>query len=301
MYISAIVCTYNREKYLYNVLASIAGNDLDVSKYEIVLVNNNSTDATEAGFQRFKADYPNVSTVYCVETNQGLSYARNRGIAEAHGDVVVYVDDDALVNDKYLSTYFDFFENHTEYDAAGGPIIPRYETSEPDWMSHYTRLLLTGYLYKGEKESEFLGGSYPGGGNAAYRKSVFDKVGLFNVDLGRKGVGLMGSEEKDIFDKMRGRGMRIGYLPTAILYHLIPDFKLQPDYLVRLSHAIGQGERARTLAVSKTKYRKRVFMEGVKWCGTIAYWFVYFLQGKKQKGGKLIAFRHNVSRGLLGR
>ena len=301
MFLSAIICTYNREKYLYNVLASLANNDIDVSKYEIVLVNNNSTDNTESEYQRFKTDYPNVSTIYCIETNQGLSYARNRGIAESHGDLIVYVDDDALVNEKYLSTYFNFFENHSEFDAAGGPIIPKYETSEPEWMSHYTKLLLTGYLYKGEVETEFVGNAYPGGGNAAYRKSVFDKVGLFNVELGRKGVGLMGSEEKDIFDKMRGLGMRICYLPSAILYHLIPDFKLKHDYLVRLSYAIGRGERVRTQAISKAKYYNRVFMEIVKWAGTLAYWLLYFVQGNKQKGEKLIAFRLNVSKGLFGK
>ena len=107
--LSVIICTYNREKYLYNVLKSIAENDFSVDEYEIVLVNNNSTDGTEAECGRFRRDFPQVSFRYVVEKNQGLSHARNRGIAEAKGGILIYVDDDALVNKEFLRTYADFF------------------------------------------------------------------------------------------------------------------------------------------------------------------------------------------------
>ena len=109
IYISVIICTYNRDKYIYNVLKSIAENTLSRDKYEIVLVNNNSTDSTETECNRFCTDYSNVKFRYLIETNQGLSYARNRGIQEAEGNVVVYVDDDATINKEYLQTYYDFF------------------------------------------------------------------------------------------------------------------------------------------------------------------------------------------------
>ncbi len=99
--LSVIICTYNRQKYIYNCLRSIANNTLEPTQYEIVLINNNSTDNTEAECNRFCTDYPQVRFNYFVETNQGLSYARNRGIAEAKGEVLVYVDDDAVVNKDY--------------------------------------------------------------------------------------------------------------------------------------------------------------------------------------------------------
>lgn len=301
MLISAIICTYNRDKYLYNVLKSLADNDLSNDKYEIVVVDNNSTDNTKSEYERFVVDFPQVRISYCFERNQGLSYARNRGLDESKGDVVVYVDDDARVNNIYLRTYYEFFEKRPDCDAAGGPIIPIYESSEPKWISYYTRLLLTGYLYKGKTEKPFSGSSYPGGGNAAYRMSVFDKVGKFNVDLGRKGTGLMASEEKDIFDKMHSLGMKIQYLPDAVLYHIIPDYKLTDEHIVRLSYSIGQSERVRTKSISQAKYHKRVFMEFVKWVGTMAYWVLYFVSGHPQKGNKLILFRRYVYKGLLGK
>ena len=168
-------------------------------------------------------------------------------------------------------------------------------------MSHYTRMLLTGYKYDGENIREFASNDYPGGGNAAYRVSVFKQVGLFNVELGRKGDNLAASEEKDIFDKMKALGMRIYYLPTAILYHLIPERKLTDDYFNRVSYGIGQSERFRTKSISEGKYRKRLFQEAVKWGGTIVLWIGFALKGQFKKGNKLVAFRKYATRGLLGK
>lgn len=297
--LSLILCTYNRDKYIYNVLKSIAGNDYPHTDYEIVLVNNNSTDDTESECKRFRQDFPGIRFNYCVETNQGLSYARNRGIQESKGDILVYVDDDALVNKEYLQTYADFFARNPDIAAAGGPIIPQYETEEPAWMSHYTRQLVTGKLYLGDKECEFPKNAFPGGGNAAYRKSVFDKIGLFNVELGRKGNSLIGAEEKDLFDKMTTIGIRFFYLPTAILYHIIPEKKLTQDYFNRLTYSIGVSERYRTLQISKGKYLKRLISEAIKWAATLVLWLKFAVILQFAKGNKLVLFRWNVTKGLL--
>lgn len=300
MFASVIMCTYNRDKYIYNVLKSIADNKISKDKYEIVLVNNNSNDNTEAECNRFTADYPDVKFRYFIERNQGLSYARNRGIQESNGDLLVYVDDDALINDEYLQTYISFFDQHPEIDAAGGPILPKYETEEPSWMSTFTRQLITGKLYLGDNIREFPSQSFPGGGNAAYRKSVFDKVGLFNVELGRKGDSLIGAEEKDIFDKMTTLGMRFFYLPNAILYHLIPEKKLTKEYFDKLTYSIGKSERIRTKNISTWKYIKRIIMEGVKWAASFVLCAFHTVRLSPSKGIKLIQFRWNVTKGLLG-
>ena len=274
--ISVIICTYNRDKYIYNVLKSLALGTLEHSAYEIILVDNNCTDNTRKEVDHFCNVFPQVSLRYFVETNQGLSHARNRGIKESKGDILVYVDDDATVNPEYLKTYADWFESHPETDAAGGPIIPHYETgSEPKWMTYFIKRLLTGYLYFGDKAKPFPGDNYPGGGNAAYRSRVFEKVGLYNVELGRNGNNLGGGEEKDIFDKMKREGMQFVYLPDAILYHSIPGYKLEADYFNRLTTGIGQSERARTLRIGKSSYRKRLLSELKKWCATIVLWCFY--------------------------
>ena len=95
MKFSVIFCTYNREKYIYNAMKSIAEQDFPSTDYEIVLINNNSTDSTESICNRFSEDYPQVRFRYFVETNQGLSYARNRGVKESRGDILVFVDNRA--------------------------------------------------------------------------------------------------------------------------------------------------------------------------------------------------------------
>ena len=297
--LTVIICTYNREKYIGNLLEAIARNDLPQTEYEIVLVDNNCTDNTHGICQSFEKAHPDVCFRYVVEAEQGLSAARNRGIKEAKGDVLVYVDDDALVNPNYLREYAEHFDSHPNTMAAGGPIEPLYETEAPAWMTPYTKALLTGWLNYGDKVRTFPKGRFPGGGNAAYRKSVFDKVGLFNTALGRKGNGLMSSEEKDIFDKMHTLGMTILYLPTPVLHHIIPQSKLEKPYFDKLTRQIGISERQRTLAISRTKYIQRLISEVIKWAGTIVLFCGYTLQGHPSKGYKLILFRRNVTAGLL--
>jgi hypothetical protein len=124
-------------------------------------------------------------------------------------------------------------------------------------------------------------------------------VGLFNVELGRKGNSLIGAEEKDLFDKMTTHGMHFYYLPTAILYHIIPPHKLTPDYFNRLTYGIGVSERYRTLQIGKKKYFVRLVKEAVKWAATLVLWTGFALRGQFNKGNKLISFRRNVTRGLI--
>ena len=297
--LSIIVCTYNREKYLYNALKSIAENDFSCDKYEIVLINNNSTDNTENECKRFQNDFPQVNFNYVIEKNQGLSFAKNRGIDEAKGDIVVYIDDDATVNREYLKSIYEFFNENHSVMAVGGPIFPVYETKEPSWMSHYTKVLVTSYKYEGNKIIKFKGDKFPSGGNASFRKNVFNIVGKFNTKLGRNDISLIGAEEKDIFTKMKAIYMPIYYLPRMILYHIIPPTKLTSAYFNKLTLSIGQSERIRTLDISKITYIKRLCAELVKWTATIILFLGFCLKFQTQKGTKLLLFRKNVTKGLL--
>ena len=297
--LTVIICTYNRDKYIGNLLESIARNDFPRDQYEILLVDNNCTDSTSSVCEQFAARHPDVNFRYAREYEQGLSAARNKGIREAKGDILLYVDDDALVDEHYMSDYADFFASHPEVMAAGGPIEPFYETAEPTWMTRYTKALLCGWLNYGDKVRPFPSGRYPGGGNAAYRREVFERVGFFNTSLGRKGTSLMASEEKDIFDKMSSLGMQVRYLPGPVLHHIIPQTKLERPYFDKLTLQIGASERTRTKALSPGKYLRRLFAEAVKWGGTLVLLGGYTLQGHPMKGWKLVQFRLNVTKGLL--
>ncbi len=297
--LTVIICTYNRDKYIGQLLESIAKNSLPKSEYEILLVDNNCTDNTRKICEDFVSLHKKISFRYVVETEQGLSAARNCGLKNAKGELVVFVDDDAFVDENYLSEYVDFFDKHPDVMALGGPIEPFYETQEPKWMSQYTKALLTGWMNYGNQARLYPRGRYPGGGNAAYRKLIFDKVGYFNTELGRKGNLLLSSEEKDIFDKMNSIGMKVMYIPKPVLHHCIPQAKLENDYFNRLTLQIGKSERIRTLAIGKLKYFKRLFLEIIKWGGTIVLLCAYFIRGNFMKGWKLVIFRKNVTKGLI--
>lgn len=297
--LSLIVCTYNRDKYLYGALKCIAENGFPTDGYEIVLVNNMSTDSTEAECDRFAKDYPGVHFRYFVETNQGLSFARNRGIKESRGDVLVFLDDDSYIQTGYLSNLQRRLSEHEEVDAFGGKINPVFESGEPPkWLSKWNYSWVSA-IDMGDKVCQFGAKSFPIGANMGIRKDFLEKVGEFNTRLGRSKKNLMGGEEKDLFDRIRQRGGIIFYFPDVVVQHVIPPSRTTQDYIKRLGESVGRSERIRTIGVSRWKYLKRLFTELVKWGGTLVIWLGFAIQGQFEKGNILVLFRFHVTKGLL--
>ena len=114
--ITLIICTYNREKYIGPLLDSIAKNNYPTTDYEIVLVDNNCTDNTRGVCEQFTAAHPEVTLHYVVEPEQGLSAARNKGINEAEGDFVWFVDSDDWIEPGCLPKMLDFLRQHPHLD-----------------------------------------------------------------------------------------------------------------------------------------------------------------------------------------
>ena len=121
--ISVIICTYNRADLLTDVLQTVCEQTLERSEYEVIVVDNNSTDDTSAVSHTFVARYSNVR--YCFEPQQGLSHAPNRGWREARGDVVIYLDDDCIVPYGTQVVASEIIEQHFP-DLFGGPFEPFY-------------------------------------------------------------------------------------------------------------------------------------------------------------------------------
>ncbi len=297
--LSIIVCTYNRDKYLYGALKCIAENGFPTKDYEIVLVNNLSTDNTEAECLRFQSDYPEVDFRYFVETNQGLSFARNRGIKESQGETLLFLDDDSYIQKNYLKNLQRQLGEHPEADAFGGKIDPVFESGEaPKWLSKWNYSWVSA-IDMGDKVCQFKGKAFPIGANMGIRKAMLDKIGLFNTQLGRSKKNLMGGEEKDLFERIRQQGGRIYYFPDVVVHHVIPPSRTTKDYVKRLGEGVGRSECLRTLGVSKWKYLKRLLSEVVKWGGTGVLFLGYTLTFSPAKGLILVQFRWNVTKGLL--
>lgn len=299
--LSIIICTYNRSKYIYRTLEKIACNDFPCDKYEIVLVNNNSTDATSEECARFNRDYPRVDFHCFIELQQGLSYARNRGIAESRGEVLIFLDDDAFVCADYLQKMQHYLEQYPQVKAFGGKIKPYYESgAAPDWMSKWSYSWVSA-LDKGNKVCTFRHKEFPIGANMGIYRMLLDECGVFNTNLGRTGNNLMGGEEKDLFSRFRASGYKLFYFPEISVEHCIPESRLTRDFIDRLATGVGKSERVRTQNISWWSFYKRCVGEMIKWGGTVVLWIRFLVCLQPKKGNKLIRFRYNVTRGLLGR
>lgn len=295
--ISFIICTYNREKYIYECLSRLGRNTVK-DGWEIVLVNNNSTDNTAAECERFVKDYMPKNYRYFVETQQGLSFARNRGIAEAHGDWFVFLDDDTMVEPDYIANLQKNLKEHSEAKAFGGSIDPFFEGEAPAWLSPWTMIFVSA-IDLGNAVVPFKNKQYPIGANMGISRAAIERVGVFNTALGRVGNNLMGGEEKDIFNRIRQAGIEILYFPDIKVRHCIPPKRTTKEFIAKLGSGVGQSEKLRTQRIGTFAYMNRLLSECIKWCGTIVIWLYYAIQGHRSKGDILVIFRHNVTKGLL--
>lgn len=296
--LTIVICTYNRDKYIYQTLQKIALNTFSANKYEIILVNNNSTDRTETECKRFQSDFPELNFRYFIEKQQGLSFARNRGIEESKGDTIIFIDDDAFMETNYLHNLSVNLKSYPEVSAFGGKIIPCFENGKtPEWLSRWTYIWVSA-IDKGQRISKFKGKSYPIGANMGFRRICF-QYGKFNTSLGRNKDNLMGGEEKDIFKRLKKHNLNIYYFPDIQVTHMIPEKRTTNEFIQKLALGVGKSEKIRALGISRLYYWKCVLNEGIKWAATLILCAAYILSAKPKKGFILIYFRRYVSQGLL--
>ena len=295
--LSVVVCTYNRADCILDALNSLVHQTLSMQLFEVLLVNNNSTDNTAELCENFASDKPEFNYRYIVEHNQGLSYARNRGIVEACGEIIVFMDDDAVAEPDYLEKMLAFFSDLPNAAACGGRIYPRFESRRPRWMSSFL-LALTSSIDLGNKVKIFSHRQFPVGANMAVRKTMFERYGVFNTDLGRRGNSLDGAEEKDLFYRLTANGEKIYYLPDTIVYHYVPDRRLTFDFFKRQAIGIGKSERIRAKTISNGEYRKSLVREVIKWGASFILSVFYLLTLRPAKAWRLLIFRWYVSKGL---
>jgi glycosyltransferase involved in cell wall biosynthesis len=237
---SIIICTYNRELYLPTCLEHLKNQNADPATFEIVIVNNNSSDATDSICLAFCAKNPQLKTTYIIEKTPGLSAARNCGIANAKGEVLCFIDDDGFAAQDYVTNVQEITQNpvYAAYISFGGKVIPCYNPNmEPKWLSTY----IDGVVSKvdlGEQIKDF-DKKYPAGCNMIFRRTFFEQFGGFNTDLHTRG------DDKFIFDKLKNAGQKTLYVPTLYVEHFIDDYRLEKSFIIRLSKIIGESEAIR--------------------------------------------------------
>ncbi|MEM6843817.1 MAG: glycosyltransferase [Bacteroidota bacterium] len=296
--LSIIVCTYNRDQYIDKTLNYLFQQDLDPSEYEVIIVDNNSTDQTAQICQNFLESNSTAPFHYFVETNQGHSYSRNRGVRESKAKHISFIDDDAFVHPSFGKNIIRFFQEHEDCLVIGGKIIPVYEEEEPKWMSRFL-LPLVSALDMGNSPRPFTGRKFPVGANMAFRRTVFDRYGLFNVALGRKGSGLLGGDEKELIYRVKADNLPIYYVPDVVVDHIIPPKRLIKTYIQGLAQGVGLSEKERLSHASFPQKLQRGLEELIKIGGTLILFIWYLLRGQLAKGIMLIKFRIWVLQGFL--
>jgi len=297
--VSIIVATYNRCDFLEDCIKSYQEQDCDKSLFEVLIINNNSTDQTEEISLGLIEKYPEVDVRYMVETNQGLSYGRNRGITESKYDLIHFFDDDAVATSNYISSILDTFQRHPKAKAAGGKILLNYFEGRPKWASKYMESIF-GLFDIGDEEIEFPRNNYPRGSNMTFKREIFDQIGQFDVSLGRKGKIMLGGEEKEMFQRVYETGCSVIYNPQTICYHAVPEPRTRRAFVKNQVFGIGVSENIR-INNSAFKYKiKRYVMELVKWCATWILFLKYlFIEFNWPRAIFIVRFRWWITKGML--
>lgn len=227
--ISSVICTHNRGHLLGQVIQSLLDQTLDEDAYEIIVVDNASTDQT-ADLVRSMAEQ-DERVRYIPEGELGLSYARNAGIEAARGGIVAFIDDDALAHRRWLAALLHAYETHPSAWAVGGRALPIWETERPGWLHEDLLVYLTIHDL-GEQDRHLHWPEILVGTNCSFRRSLFDKIGPFTVATGHNRYG----DETELQLRMHQKGLDVYYAPRAVVDHLVPACRLNRSYFWRRAY-----------------------------------------------------------------
>ena len=233
--ISLIICTYNRADLLPRCLVNATTQSLPNSEYEVIVVDNASSDHTQAIVQQFSE----VRYLHCA--TRGLSSARNTGVAAAQASLVAFIDDDCFADTNLLAELVETFARHPEAGCAGGTIEVRLPVPLPRWYAEQ----FAGYF--GEYAPAASGihrvtdlRNYPFGGNLALRKQAVLEAGYFSEKLGRIGSNQAGGEELDLQLRIAQRGYEVCVNPNARVVHVILPRRMRWSHVVNSARAAGR-------------------------------------------------------------
>ncbi len=229
---SLIICTRNRSASLSETLEKISLQNYPHEKLEVLIVDNASDDDTREVVEHYLDNFP-FQIKYLYEEQLGLSTTRNRGVAEANGEIVVFLDDDAFPRDNdWLENMVSVFDDPA-VSVAGGDLEPVWpEGNRPAWI-HDLLLYSLGITQFGLNEQKQLRYPlYPWGANIAFRKQRIEEMNGFPEMLGRQGDRLLSGEESALCMLLDFNGEKVVYAPGAVVKHVIASDRLKESWFV---------------------------------------------------------------------
>jgi glycosyltransferase involved in cell wall biosynthesis len=240
MLISVVLCTYNPvDAVLSRALDAILSQDLDQAEWEFVVVDNNSSPPVSA-----RPSVTDRGLRVVTEPKQGLSAARECGVRNSRGAILVFVDDDNLIASDYLRCVASAFED-SRIGVVSGAVDPEYERQPPAWFSDFENVLA---IRRPPSDATFLTNIpayneyFPIGAGMSIRREVIESYYQSLADggayvPGRVGTALSSGEDLDLDFFAISQGYLIGTVGALKLRHVIPAARTTPSYISRLAIA----------------------------------------------------------------
>lgn len=257
--ISVVLCTHNRASVLPNALTSLLTQTLEQLAYEIIVVDNASTDGTCAVTKEIQAHFPVVAIRLVYEPIQGLGHARNAGWANARSRYVAFIDDDCIAERSWLQTILECYQQlQPEPWSVGGKIIPVYDAPKPSWFKDAYETDTWGEQARVLKEGESFTGC-----NMSWRKDILEYYGGFDVTYDMKGESLLLAGDTELYRRIwsgNADNCFFYYTPQAIMHHTIDPYKMTVSY--QLKRAFMSGQASCAMAQLESLLHKSVLFFG---------------------------------------
>lgn len=236
---SVIIPTYNRCGLLKKTIESLVHQDFPAGQYEILVVDNGSTDSTRQVAESAISAYQGHNIRYIFEPEPGLHCGRHRGAIESTGQILCYLDDDVVVDKLWLQGVIETFTN-TDAVLVGGKILPKYETEPPEWINQFIVVRPEGKslgqlsLIDFGNELKQIDPCLVWGCNYSIRKDVLFECGGFHPDsMPSDLIRYRGDGETALSAAIKEKGYRAYYNPKACVYHYIPKERLTVEYFCK--------------------------------------------------------------------
>ncbi len=251
--VTVALCTHNHLDRLKLTLAALQAIAGPPRGWELLVVDNASSDGTAEFLAKAMWQPPGIAARVVREAKLGLSNARNCAIEQASGEYLLFIDDDETPHAQWLVNHAAAMAQHWP-DALGGPIDVQFvDGARPAWLQDE----LLGFIGKIDHGGEGRWLTAPEtpifGGNFAFRRAVFQRLGNFDAGLGRLGKANFGGEDIEIYERLLQAGCRVRWVPDALIYHRVEGPKLRRGYFLDLHFRQGRIEGAR-----KREQRNRV-------------------------------------------
>lgn len=249
-FVSIIIPTYNREKYLGITIDSFINQTYPSDKYEIIICDNNSTDGTSKVIDKYVSKYGNDRIKHIFEARQGVHYARNVAAKKALGEILYFTDDDMIADKKLLETLISYMDKHKNVGCATGRILPKWEETPPKWIVKYCFNSLLSLNDLGKRSFMSCNDMGVFSCHEAITRQAFFETGGFHPE--NTAGEWIGDGETGLNQDIKKNGYAFAYVGTSLIFHMIPKSRMTQKYLNKRLENTGN-------CLSYTEFRKNKY------------------------------------------